>query len=358
MDNETLHIETLDLIVAPCFCVKAGRIFQCNAAAKHLPLPLGAEIALLLATGQKEYTAYEGGSLYLTLDLSGTVFGAEVERRGELDFFVLEGPAEPRELRVLSLAAAELRLPLSGILASAEALAEQSGEAGTAQVASLNRGLAQLLRLVGNMSAASSGTSHQALVEITGIFREIFEGNILRSGCTQLFSDLTILSISFCKKQGIPYEKVYTHRTGVMEYVAQMEKLRECGKFFHELFAAIIREKKVLEGQNGYSVPVRKMVSYIHQHYMDGISLGDAADNAGMNSSYLSTLFKNEVGTGFVEYLNEVRLERAKELMDSSQLRLKEIIDEVGFCSYPYFFSLFKKKYGMTPKEYQKGQGR
>ena len=82
MDNETLHIETLDLIVAPCFCVKAGRIFQCNAAAKHLPLPLGAEIAPLLATGQEEYTAYEGGSLYLTLDLSGTVFGAEVERRG------------------------------------------------------------------------------------------------------------------------------------------------------------------------------------------------------------------------------------------------------------------------------------
>ena len=96
MDNETLHIETLDLIVAPCFCVKAGRIFQCNAAAKHLPLPLGAEIAPLLATGQEEYTAYEGGSLYLILDLSGTVFGAEVERRGELDFFVLEGPAELR----------------------------------------------------------------------------------------------------------------------------------------------------------------------------------------------------------------------------------------------------------------------
>ena len=175
MDNETLHIETLDLIVAPCFCVKAGHIFQCNAAAKHLPLPPGAEIAPLLATGQKEYAAYEGGSLYLTLDLSGTVFGAEVERRGELDFFVLEGPAEFRELRALSLAAAELRLPLSGILASAAALANLAGEDGSQQAAALNRGLAQVLRLVGNMSAASSGTSHQALVEITGIFREIFE---------------------------------------------------------------------------------------------------------------------------------------------------------------------------------------
>lgn len=207
-------------------------------------------------------------------------------------------------------------------------------------------------------AALRQGDEGLAEETVDHIFREIFEGNILRSGCTQLFSDLTILSLSFCKKQGIPYEKVYTHRTGVMEYVAQMEKLRECGKFFHELFAAIIREKKVLEGQNGYSVPVRKMVSYIHQHYMDGISLGDAADSAGMNSSYLSTLFKNEVGTGFVEYLNEVRLERAKELLDNSELKLKEIIDRVGFCSYPYFFSLFKKKYGMTPKEYQKGQGR
>ena len=164
MDNETLHIETLDLIVAPCFCVKAGRIFQCNAAAKYLPLPPGAEIAPLLATGQEEYAAYEGGSLYLTLDLSGTVFGAEVE-----------GPAEFRELRALSLAAAELRLPLSGILASAAALANLAGEDGSQQAAALNRGLAQVLRLVGNMSAASSGTSHQALVEITGIFREIFE---------------------------------------------------------------------------------------------------------------------------------------------------------------------------------------
>lgn len=175
MDNETLHIETLDLIVAPCFCVKAGRIFQCNAAAKYLPLPPGAEIAPLLVTGQEEYTAYEGGSLYLTLDLSGTVFGAEVERRGDLDFFVLEGPEASKELQVLSMAAAELRLPLSGILASAEALAEQSGEAGTAQAASLYRGLAQLLRLVGNMSAAASVSSHQELIEITGVFREIFE---------------------------------------------------------------------------------------------------------------------------------------------------------------------------------------
>lgn len=175
MDNETLHIETLDLIVAPCFCVRDGRILQCNASAKRLPLPLGGELAPLLATGREEYAAFQGGSLYVTLDLSGTVFGAEVERRENLDFFLLEGPEETRELRALALAAAELRLPLSGILASAQALAGQAGADGAAQAAALNKGLAQLMRVVGNMSAAGAGISHPVLVEITGVFREIFE---------------------------------------------------------------------------------------------------------------------------------------------------------------------------------------
>lgn len=175
MDNETLHIETLDLIVAPCFCVKDGRILQCNPAAQRLPLPLGGEVLPLLTTGQEEYAAFQGGSLYVTMDISGTLFGAEIERRGALDIFLLEGPEETRELRALALAAADLRLPLAGILASAQALAEQVGEGGTAQAAALNRGLAQMLRIIGNMSAASSGLSHPALVEITGVFREIFE---------------------------------------------------------------------------------------------------------------------------------------------------------------------------------------
>ena len=140
------------------------------------------------------------------------------------------------------------------------------------------------------------------------------------------------------------------------EYVAQLEKLKECRGFFLHLFEAVLMENRKPEYEKDYSVPVKKVISYIHQHYREGISLSDAAENAGMNSSYLSTLFKSEVGTGFVEYLNEVRLERAKEFMDTSDRKLKEIIDQSGFTSYPYFFSLFKKKYGMTPREYQKSR--
>lgn len=193
---------------------------------------------------------------------------------------------------------------------------------------------------------------------LDGIFKEVYQGNILRKGCTQLFSDLIILAVSYCKKKGIAVEKVYNRQPGIMDYVAQLERLKDCRRFFGELFGRILEEQRDAEGEKGYSVPVRKAVSFIRRHYMEGISLSDAAEYAGVNSSYLSTLFKAEVGNGFVEYLNEVRLERAREDMDVPGIHLKEIMDRAGFCSYSNFFNLFKKKYGMTPREYQKEKGK
>lgn len=189
---------------------------------------------------------------------------------------------------------------------------------------------------------------------ISRIFKEIYEHNILRSGCTQLFSDLVILTISFCKKEGIPYEKIYSRHPGVMEYISQMEKLKDCRDFFLQLFLSIVEEKRALQIHKDYSLSVIRSIRYIRQNYTEAISLTDAAETIGMNASYLSTLFKTEVGIGFTEYLNDFRLEKAKEYMHEPERKLKDIITRCGFYSYPYFFSLFKKKYGLTPKEYRK----
>ena len=156
MDNQIPNPEMLDLIVSPCFCVKDGTICQRNRAASILPL--GERIQPLLCTGREEYAAFTQGSLYLTLSLGGSIFGAAVERKGELDFFLLEYPGETGELRVLALAARVLRQPLTGILSGSQELQEVAGaeEAMTA----INRSAAQLLRIIGNMSSAAYGTFH------------------------------------------------------------------------------------------------------------------------------------------------------------------------------------------------------
>ena len=177
MDNRPTNTQLLDLIAAPCFCVRDGRILACNAGARGLLLQPGMPIETLLNTGREEYAAFSGGSLYLTLNLEGTIFGATVERKGEADYFLMEEPAQARELRALSLAARDLRAPMAGILATAEELSLQAKDSESArhQLGLMNRSLAQMLRIIGNMSSAGSTMSHPEFLEITGLFREIFE---------------------------------------------------------------------------------------------------------------------------------------------------------------------------------------
>lgn len=103
-----------------------------------------------------------------------------------------------------------------------------------------------------------------------------------------------------------------------------------------------------------YSPPVHSAIQMIHERYQEQISLTAIAEKLGMNSSYLSTLFKAETGVGFAEYLIEVRLEHARALMDQGGVKLKQIISDAGFYSYQHFFTLFKKRFGMTPKEYMR----
>lgn len=168
---ENPNTDLIHLIPAPCFCVQEGRIAACNQAAQGLLLPIGSPVAPMLATGAEEYAAFQGGSLYLTLNIGGTQFGAGIERRGATDYFLLEQEGWDQELTSLALAARDLRSPLSGLCATAEALTEK----GAPEAPELNRSLARMLRVVGNMSAAASPDFHPELLDICALFREILE---------------------------------------------------------------------------------------------------------------------------------------------------------------------------------------
>lgn len=175
-------IQMLDLIVQPALCVKGGRIIKLNQAAQHLLLSPDGDIDSLLLTGKEEYAAFEGGCLYLTMNIAGQSFGASVTRMGELDVFLLDQEAEQAELQAMALAARELREPLASVMISAERLFPMTGPEVDPQMrdqaARLNRGLMQLLRIVTNMSDASRCSAatpdHQELRDVSAFMREIF----------------------------------------------------------------------------------------------------------------------------------------------------------------------------------------
>lgn len=181
MEDRNELLDMLELMLRPGFCVEDGNLIKVNQAAYALCLRPGTPVAPLLLTGQEEYAAFTGGVLYLTLTLAGHPMGATVTRVGTMDVFTLEEPADSQELQIMALAAQQLRTPLSNIMAMVQQLFPitpvQPDEKTQLQAARMNRGLYQILRVLGNMSdaAGQNASAHQEMRELQGYFREVFE---------------------------------------------------------------------------------------------------------------------------------------------------------------------------------------
>ncbi len=154
MENKEEIITMLHQIPSPAFLAEGGCIIAANFPALQLQLQEGTEIAPLLATGQEEYAQFQGGCLYLTLLVWDVPFSASVSAVGSSHLFTLEQDEESAELKALALAAQALRSPLSVVLTTSGQLDLREEEQTKDRVARMNRGLHQILRMVGNMSDA------------------------------------------------------------------------------------------------------------------------------------------------------------------------------------------------------------
>lgn len=100
---------------------------------------------------------------------------------------------------------------------------------------------------------------------------------------------------------------------------------------------------------------MKKVKNYLHHNYMlYDISLDSVSAILNINSSYLSTQFKRCFGVNFVDYLTELRMNAAKELLMDPLHSTAEVASMVGYESANYFTRAFKKKVGMTPTDYRR----
>ncbi len=111
-------------------------------------------------------------------------------------------------------------------------------------------------------------------------------------------------------------------------------------------------------GRADYSAPVRNAVSYMEEHFSKALSLSDVAFHVGLSSEYLSRLFKEETGVKFVVYLNNLRLKNALHLLETTQMKVYEVAEQVGYSNLSYFSTVFKKKFGQNPFDYKNNCGR
>ena len=101
---------------------------------------------------------------------------------------------------------------------------------------------------------------------------------------------------------------------------------------------------------------LQNAIDYIRENYTMSITLNELAEHTYVSTYYLSRMFKKELGKNFVEYLNEVRIDKAKELLKDNQYKTYEIAELVGIQDPHYFSKIFKKYVNMTPTEYKDSQ--
>ncbi|WP_026895273.1 AraC family transcriptional regulator [Clostridiisalibacter paucivorans] len=149
-----------------------------------------------------------------------------------------------------------------------------------------------------------------------------------------------------CKK------KLIYHRCCFIEKIERQKKIEHLYLLGKEmvLFSLSIKEEKFVNTKHPI---INKALIYINNNLDGDLTLQKVADGIHVSKNYLSFLFSDHVGYSFSEYINIVKIDRAKELLKNTSLSLLDIALECGFNSQSYFCYVFKKLEKMSPKQYK-----
>lgn len=121
------------------------------------------------------------------------------------------------------------------------------------------------------------------------------------------------------------------------------------------IFLRIFKQTPVIPaGKRSAGKGIQASLLYLHMHFRENPKLQEAANIAHYNASHFSTTFHKEMGMTYNEYLNLLKLSYAKELLLSTDLKIREIGYECGFTSHSNFLRLFKEKVGMAPIQFRR----
>ena len=127
-----------------------------------------------------------------------------------------------------------------------------------------------------------------------------------------------------------------------------IDDLVECIRGFFSYYRKVLRESY------NKSDLVVKVLDYIKINYTLNITLKDISEHVCLSPNYISSIFNKEMQISIPEYINEIRIEKSKELLLGTYLKAYEIAEKIGFVENTYFTKIFKKNTGVSPKEFRK----
>lgn len=210
-------------------------------------------------------------------------------------------------------------------------------------------------------------------VDYSAVITSIREGNLQKLG-----TDLSVLSekirqlggskskvinsiymkmilelVKITEEFGIDMNGIYESGSDPVNEISAFVTIGDIHMWFKDLTRKVV-EQITSKRSSHCESSIIKVKHYISINYAKKVKLDDIAGLVHLNPSYFSKLFTEKTGKNFVEYLNEIRVEKAKLLIANSDMKIYEISEAVGFESPEYFCRLFKKITGKAPNNYKK----
>ena len=145
---------------------------------------------------------------------------------------------------------------------------------------------------------------------------------------------------------------LFSGKTTMYQYLSSLETLDDVKVWIINIFHSIIDYVEIRdESKNRY---IEQIQEYVKVHYKDEIDFENLADTVGISYSHMRKLFRDELNTSITDYINKIRIEKAKLLMKNSDMTLQEIAEKIGYQNIQSFKRFFKKYEGIAPAEFRK----
>jgi len=198
---------------------------------------------------------------------------------------------------------------------------------------------------------------------VTALVDEVYAENFVRRRLPMalircIFYDLIGTALKVLQELNIAEEEVFGADAGAEHWLAQTDTAPEMRDKLKQIYGHICQW--INGRRESHNTQLKKEILAILEHnYADpNLGLGLLASQTKVSSSYLCRFFKDQTGYNFADYLNRLRIERAKELLHDETHTVREVATAIGYLSANTFIRIFKKYEGITPGQFRDGGGR
>jgi len=196
----------------------------------------------------------------------------------------------------------------------------------------------------------------ESMVYIKNEFERLKQMKVISSDLVKGISiELKNILLRTILESGIHVEQLLGDNIKLLSNIPEYTTIEGYYKWVENLYYLILIGITRSGGEKHNHV-IREALYFIGKNYNGNITVERVAQCVDKSKNYFSYLFKKEIGMSFIEYLNKVRIEKAKELLDTTSCMTYEISELVGYSDYKYFSSVFKKLQGVSPTQYRKNK--